>query len=108
MDKKAIDRQIIRFVKKLKTDLNPTHVILFGSKARGEDWRRSDYDFIIVSPAFTGMHWLDRISRVIHLWESASDIDVLPYTPDEFEDKKKNSSVVRTALKEGIEVHSAA
>jgi hypothetical protein len=36
------------------------------------------------------------------LWGIIADIDVLPYTPKEFEDKKKSSSVVRNALKHGI------
>jgi predicted nucleotidyltransferase len=108
VDQKAIDSKVKRFIKKLDADFRPVKIILFGSKARGDDWKRSDYDFIIVSPTFAGMHWLDRISRVIRLWESTSDIDVLPYTPEEFEDKKKNSSIVRMALKEGIEIHPAA
>lgn len=89
------------FLKKLNEKFEPEVVILFGSRARGQEWKRSDYDFIIVSKSFKGMHWLDRISEVVKLWEPMIDIDVLPYTPEEFEEKKKNSSTVRTALKEG-------
>ena len=89
------------FLKKLNEKFEPEVVILFGSRARGQEWKRSDYDFIIVSKSFKGMHWLDRISEVVKLWEPMIDIDVLPYTPEEFEEKKKNSSTVRTALREG-------
>ena len=89
------------FLKKLNEKFQPEVVILFGSRARGQEWKRSDYDFIIVSKSFKGIHWLDRISEVVKLWEPMIDIDVLPYTPEEFEEKKKNSSTVRTALKEG-------
>ena len=89
------------FLKKLNEKFEPEVVILFGSRARGQEWKRSDYDFIIVSKSFKGMHWLDRISEVVKLWEPMIDIDLLPYTPEEFEEKKKNSSTVRTALREG-------
>jgi hypothetical protein len=100
MDKKST-REINRFVDKIKAEFNPEKVILFGSRAEGTDWKRSDYDFIIVSSKFKNMHWLKRISKVVRLWDVIADIDVLPYTPDEFEYKKLNSSVVRNALKQG-------
>ncbi|MGM5482243.1 MAG: nucleotidyltransferase domain-containing protein [Nanobdellota archaeon] len=93
--------EVNEFVKKLHDKFRPEEIILFGSRAKGTEWKRSDYDFIIVSKGFEGMHWLNRISEIVKLWEPMVDIDVLPYTPKEFEDKKKNSSTVRTALKEG-------
>ena len=73
-----------------------------GSRASGENWKKNDYDFIIVSSQFQGMHWLDRISRVVRLWDSLSDIDTLPYTPAEFQQKSKTSSLVKNALQYGI------
>jgi predicted nucleotidyltransferase len=100
MDKSTISR-IEPFLSRLQEEFSPQKVILFGSKARGEDWKRSDYDFIIVSEKFRGMHWLERISRVARLWDLPVDIDVLPYTLEEFEDKSVNSSTVRSALREG-------
>ena len=103
MDKKPV-KEIEKFVNKLKLELNPEKIILFGSRARGDEWKRSDYDFIVVSSKFKDMHWLKRISKIVRLWDVIADIDVLPYTPKEFEDKKKNSSVVRSALKHGIAI----
>ena len=100
MDKKEI-RRIKPFLCRLKKEFSPQKILLFGSKARGENWKGSDYDFIIVSDTFRGMHWLERISRVVRLWDLPSDIDVLPYTLEEFEDKSVNSSTVRSALRDG-------
>ena len=99
MDKKTPNQEIRRLVKKIETALHP--VILFGSRATADFWKRSDYDFIIVSSKFDGMHWLDRISMVVKLWDSLSEIDALPYTPKEFEEKSKISSVVKHAIKHG-------
>ncbi len=104
MGKKVSDKAVTAFVKRLQADLSPEKIILFGSRARGDDWKRSDYDFIIVSPRFEGMHWLDRISRIVAHWKSLSDVDALPYTPKEFRQKSKTSSVVRSAVKTGIVV----
>ena len=100
MDKREI-RRIEPFLRRVKKEFSPQKILLFGSRAKGEDWKRSDYDFIIVSERFRGMHWLERISRVVRLWDLPTDIDVLPYTPEEFEDKSVNSSTVRSAIKDG-------
>lgn len=102
MVKKVHDKAVAAFVQKLKADLYPEKIILFGSRARGDDWKRSDYDFVIVSSEFEGMHWLDRITRVVKLWDSLCDIDALPYTPQEFKQKSKTSSVVSIAAKNGL------
>lgn len=101
MDRKTPSQEVKAFVRKLRAELHPEKIILFGSRAKGESWKRSDYDFVIVSSAFEGMHWLDRISRVVKLWDSLSAIDALPYTPKEFEEKRKDSSVVRSAVRHG-------
>ena len=102
MDKKQIPKEIEPFIKKIRTEFNPEKIILFGSKAKGTDWKRSDYDFIIVSKRFEKMHWLKRISKIVSFWDKMSDIDILPYTPKEFQNKKNNSSIVRDAMKHGI------
>ena len=95
-------KEIAKFIKKLKNKFKPDKIILFGSRAKGEEWNRSDYDFIIVSSKFEGMHWLNRISKIVSLWDNLSDIDVLVYTPKEFKEKKKDSSVVREAVRHGV------
>ena len=104
MNKKPVNKEIKGFLNKLKLKFNPENIILFGGRANGDGWRMSDYNFIIVSSKFKDMHWLKRISKIVRLWDVIADIDVLPYTPKEFEDKKKNSSVVRSALKHGIAI----
>ncbi len=106
MDRKKaiIDSTAIKFAKKIKLKFKPLKIILFGSRACGEAWNYSDYDFIIISDSFEKVHWLDRISSIVKYWESDRPIDVLPYTTKEFEYKKINSSVVKEAVNEGIEI----
>jgi len=101
MDQK-VSSEIKGFVEKVNKRFKPEKIILFGSRAKGDYLEYSDYDFIIVSSKFSNMHWLTRISKIVKLWDPIKDIDVLPYTPEEFEHKQKNSDVVQTAVKEGI------
>ena len=62
----------------------------------------SDYDIIIVSEKFRNMNFLRRIEKIIEYWDAKVNIDVLPYTPEEFEIKKKEIGIVQEAIKEGI------
>ena len=101
MDTKKIEPEVRIFIEKIKKEFKPNQILLFGSRARGDAWKQSDYDFIIVSDKFKSMPWMKRISKIVQKWDSLVDIDVLPYTLQEFTDKKINSSVVRRAVREG-------
>ncbi len=102
--KKIKDRIVLRFVKKLRKKFRIEKIILFGSRATGDYLKESDYDFIIVSPDFEGMFFTERTAMLYDFWEGKQKLDALCYTPKEFEEKKKQISIVREALKHGIEL----
>jgi len=103
MDKSGI-REIEDFLKSLRNVYAPEKIIIFGSRARGDNLVRSDYDIVVVSRKFENVHFLERISNLLKLWDYDYDIDILPYTPKEFEQKKKEIGIVAEAINEGIEV----
>jgi predicted nucleotidyltransferase len=73
---------------------------LFGSYARGDWLADSDVDLIIVSPDFRPMRWLDRLDLAAKLWLRLGLekwVEVLPYTPEEFEETRRRSVAVRDA-----------
>lgn len=79
--------------------------LIFGSLARGDASKRSDLDVIFVEDTSDG--FIDRIGRYLSKLRDKKilktlDIDVLVYTPNEFERMKteKNRFLLR-ALKEG-------
>lgn len=76
--------------------------ILFGSRARGDELVASDYDLILVSEAFSGMGFGERIERIFELWHLPEPLQPLCYTPEEFERKKSEIGVVRVASREGL------
>ncbi|RJQ33415.1 MAG: nucleotidyltransferase domain-containing protein [Actinobacteria bacterium] len=91
----------------LKKDYKIDKIILFGSRARKDYLKYSDYDFIIVSPDFENIHFLTRISLMYKYWPSDITLEAICYTPQEFAVKSKQISLASEALKEGIEITAA-
>jgi len=58
--------------------------ILFGSAARGDVFEHSDLDLILVKE--TSKRFVDRIEEALLALEPAVALDVLVYTPAEFEE----------------------
>jgi uncharacterized protein len=104
MDAIRVSEDIEEFVRAVQTVFVPEQIILFGSRARGDHWKPSDYDFIIVSDKFAGVNWHDRMVSIHRFWNRPEGLDVLPYTPKEYEKKKSELGVVRIASLEGKRV----
>jgi len=104
MDRKKykVDKNLKRFLEKINKKFQMEKVILFGSRARGDEKVYSDYDIIMISKDFKNLKWHKRIEEIVKFWESDKDIDVLPYTPEEFEEKLKMRTMVRQAVSEGV------
>ncbi len=103
MGKRGIE-EINEFLKRVEVKFKPERVILFGSRGRGDYLKHSDYDIIIVSSSFEGIHFLDRLTMLFELWDYDFDLDILAYTPKEFEEKKEEIGVVSEAVREGVEL----
>ena len=103
MGKRGIE-EINGFLERVGEKFSPELVVLFGSRARGDYLKHSDYDIIVVSRSFEDIHFLDRLTMLFELWDYDFDLDILAYTPDEFEGKKKEIGIVRDAVEEGIEI----
>ena len=103
MDKQSI-KVAKKFGKKIKRKFDVKNLILFGSRARGDNLKYSDYDFIIVSNKFKGKKFVLRASDLYDYWNEKQDLEVICYTPKEFERKKKQIGIVKTAVEKGIEI----
>ncbi|MDO8460695.1 MAG: nucleotidyltransferase domain-containing protein [Nanoarchaeota archaeon] len=79
-------------------------VILFGSQATGKDTSNSDIDIMIISEDFKNKKSYKRAPQFYLLWDLPYDGDIICLTPEEFEKKKKQIGVVKTAVEEGIVV----
>jgi predicted nucleotidyltransferase len=94
--------EIDKFVKRVKEVIRVEKVIVFGSRARGDHLADSDVDLIMVSRDFEGVSFYERMDKLILLWESPLDLDVLCYTPEEFRMKQEEICIVKQAVQEGV------
>lgn len=94
------------------SDRWPIQVALLGG-ARVDDLRGAppqrergpEYVLVLVSEAFSGMPWLERVYQASALWdalEMGSAATVHCYTPGEFERKRETMPTVRAVVQRGM------
>ena len=96
--------KIIKELKKFKKDNGIGKIILFGSRATDKFTKYSDVDLIIISPQFRKLKSFKRAPTIRLKWNLDYPVDMLCYTQEEFETKKNEPSIVREAVKNGIEI----
>ena|SRR3990172_3247102 len=99
-----VDARFRRFVARLKREIRPTRVILFGSRARGDHRDFSDYDVLVVASRFRDVPWVERASIVYRLWDLPLDLEPICLTPEEFRRRRRELSIIGIAASEGIAV----
>jgi hypothetical protein len=69
--------------------------------------RGPEFVVILVSSAYDGMPWLERVHQAASLWdalEMGAPADVHCYTPVEFERKRASLPTVRDAVERGFDL----
>lgn len=83
-------KELNRFIKDLKKRFSPLIVYLFGSRARGEELKSSDYDLLLLSPAFEKLGFRERIISAHSLLKTpVIAVDLICLTPKEFAEKRE-------------------
>ena len=102
----SVDERVERFrreyLPRLVEKFRPTRVLVFGSRARGDALKHSDLDLLVVSEAFAGVRWLDRSVRVLEELDVRFGVELLCYTPEEYDRKVEELGIVRVAAREGL------
>jgi uncharacterized protein len=114
----AVNRQELRRYLNRVDDRWPIEVALLGgarvADERGAPPQRErgpEFVVILVSSAYEGMPWLERVYQAASLWdalEMGAPADVHCYTPGEFERKRSSLRAVREALDEGLDLLAPA
>jgi len=78
-----LQTELDRYLHLLIEHVAPEKVILFGSLAGGQTRVWSDIDLVIVTD--TEARFLDRSKEMLQLLQPRVGLDVLVYTPEEFE-----------------------
>ncbi len=81
--------------------------------ARGAGPQRErgfEYVIVLVSSAFDGIPWLERVYQAASLWDGAemgAGADVHAYTPAEFDRKVETLELVRVTARYGLDLLAA-
>ncbi|MEK7398929.1 MAG: nucleotidyltransferase domain-containing protein [Candidatus Poribacteria bacterium] len=109
MDKDTVINAI-RFLEQrlIKSGLNVSKIILFGSHAREQANEESDVDIIIISEDFQDKDIFERCemtkeAEVMTIREFLIPIDIITMTPQEFEDE---TSLIAVYAKNGMVISS--
>jgi hypothetical protein len=86
----------------IEEKFSPNHFILFGSRIYGIPHEWSDIDAIIVSGVFAKTPRVNRSATFKRAIDLRLPMDVLCYTPEEFEDMRTGIGVVPDACREGV------
>ena len=105
MGRRSHLKELELFGERLSKNLPLQKMILFGSRAKGNASRYSDFDLLLVSSAFNKKASLDRPIGLYKKWTLDYPVDFLCYTPEEFHLLKKKPTLVREAVEEGIEIN---
>ncbi|MGC8660277.1 MAG: nucleotidyltransferase domain-containing protein [Desulfomonilaceae bacterium] len=80
--KKLLEQELTRYLRLLTEHGNPEKVILFGTLATGRINEWSDIDLVVVEQ--TELSFFERLRRIRKLLQPRVGIDVMVYTPEEF------------------------
>jgi predicted nucleotidyltransferase len=99
----------IDIIKKAKKEfqkkVNIDKLIFFGSRAKGNTPKDSDFDLIVVSDDFKKVPRHKRAVKLYLAWNKKYPADILCYTKKEIEEKRKQKwGIVREAINTGIEI----
>ncbi len=78
---------------------NPIKIILFGSRASGDHDEYSDVDVIVVYD--TEKKFLDRLAELYENWSLPRAVDILAYTPREFEEMLADTTFLQDVVSTG-------
>ncbi len=88
--------ELDRFIATVVPEMRPERIIAFGSFANGEIREWSDLDLAVI--AETDLPFFERLKHVLLLVRSDVGMDVLVYTPDEWEQMTRERRFVREEI----------
>lgn len=102
MDKSTI--KIIKELKRFKKENGISRIIFFGSRRNKKYNKYSDVDLVVISPKFRRLKSFRRAPTLRPKLNLDYPVDMLCYTPEEFERKKNKPTIVKEAVITGIDI----
>ncbi|CAG0966772.1 hypothetical protein METP3_01194 [Methanosarcinales archaeon] len=102
--RRALKSELKRVVNELKK-AGVERIILFGSLAKDDIGPESDIDLLVVQE--TKKRFMDRLSELYEVINPRYALDLLVYTPLEFNEMKENTTFIKKILSEGKLLYEA-
>ena len=90
------DPKVQQIVDELVKNYQPEKIIMFGSRVTGKTHEWSDVDLIAIKK--TDKKFRDRIREASSSFRHVLPVDVIVYTPEEFEQMSKENRFVREEI----------
>jgi len=94
---------VVAYLQEALKEYDAERAYLVGSFARGDWDDESDIDLIVVKK--TGTNFIDRLLEFVKLLKPYFAIDVLVYTPQEFDHMPNISGFFRHAMKDAVKIY---
>ncbi|WP_322797738.1 nucleotidyltransferase domain-containing protein [Thermoflexus sp.] len=101
----ALEAELARFLEFLHAHYRPRRVILFGSLVHGVLHPDSDLDLVVVMPS--SCPFLDRIGELLARFRPRVGMDLLVYTPEEFEEIRSRPFFQEEVLAKGVVIYES-
>jgi predicted nucleotidyltransferase len=101
----ALEAELARFLDFLRTHYVPQRVILFDSLAEGRLHPDSDLDLVVVMPS--SRPFLERIGELLERFRPRVGVDLLVYTPEEFEEIRNRPFFREEVLAKGVVLYES-
>lgn len=95
----------LRRIVPLLIEIGVSSVILFGSLARHEVEKDSDIDLLVIWQ--TGLSFLERLDVLYRRLLPTVSLDLICYTPEEFDELQERNPFVQRVAKEGVVLYAA-
>lgn len=98
-----IDHALVEsFIDSLRGRMNLSAVVVFGSRATGDNLEESDYDILVISPDFAKYNRFERAELLLEAWPGLLPLESVSMTPEEF--AAAEGALVWDILEEGVAV----
>lgn len=100
----ALDPDVRAALERFQQETGIQRIIVFGSRARGDAAPGSDLDILLIDPRFEGQAFFKRSVGLRRKLDLQMGVDILCYTPEEFEGLRGQRTLVHHAADEGVVV----
>lgn len=96
--------EVIKELKKIKKKSKVEQMLLFGSRARGDELLTSDVDVIVISKEFAKIPFRQRPNKFLEAWALPVDLEIFCYTSEELARKRREIGLVQEAMKQAKKI----